>query len=223
MKVYDYNLIKKFKIPAKQVTTLDKNGLQRLINSMREDNISRLRLKTAIICLISCGCRVSELIKLNISDVDLESGTAQVIAKGGKMHTLIFNELAIAYIEKYLAMRAEQNQIEGCDALFTTVNLKVPNRWSVNDFERALRNHGKRAGFAISIHPHLLRRSSASLLFHQNASLSVVQRFLGHATPSVTERYYLGNTSFLEVERVHKEIMNDFNINSDSRIGGEEL
>ncbi len=96
------------------------------------------------------------------------------------------------------------------------MTLNIRNRWSVNDFERALRNHGKKAGFAISIHPHLLRRSSASLLFHQNASLSVVQRFLGHATPSVTERYYLGNTSFLEVERVHKGIMNDFNINLDT-------
>lgn len=223
MKVYNHNLIKKFKIPAKQVTTLDKDGLQKLINSMREDTLSRLRLKTAVIGSISSGCRVGELLKLNISDVDLESGTARVIAKGGKMHTLIFNELAITYIRKYLAMRAEQNQIDGCDALFTTVNLDVPKRWSVNDFERALRNHGKRAGFSISIHPHLLRRSSASLLFHQNASLSVVQRFLGHATPSVTERYYLGNTSFSEVERVHKEIMNDFEINSDSRIGGEEL
>lgn len=223
MKVYDYNLIKKFKIPAKQVTTLDKEGLQKLINSMREDTLSRLRLKTAVICLISCGCRVSELIKLNISDVNLKLGTAQVIVKGGKMHTLIFNELAIAYIKKYLAMRVEQNQIDGCDALFTTVNNKIPNRWSVNDFERALRNHGKKAGFQISIHPHLLRRSSASLLFHQNASLSVVQRFLGHATPSVTERYYLGNTSFSEVERVHKGIMNDFNINTDSGEGGEKI
>lgn len=107
MRVYDYNLIKKFKIPAKQVTTLDKEGLQKLINSMREDTLSRLRLKTAVVCLISCGCRVSELIKLNISDVNFESNTAQVVAKGGKMHTLIFNELAIAYIKKYLAMRAE--------------------------------------------------------------------------------------------------------------------
>ncbi len=117
----------------------------------------------------------------------------------------------------------DKNQIDGCEALFTTVNLDVPKPWSVNDFERALRNHGKKAGFAISIHPHLLRRSSASLLFHQNASLSVVQRFLGHATPSVTERYYLGNTSFSEVERVHKEIMNDFEINIDARKEKEVL
>ncbi len=107
MKVYDHNLIKKFKIPAKQVITLDKDGLQKLINSMKENTLSKLRLKTAVICLISSGCRVSELLKLNIADVDLESGTARVIAKGGKMHTLIFNELAIIYIKKYLAMRIE--------------------------------------------------------------------------------------------------------------------
>ncbi|HRZ34005.1 MAG TPA: site-specific integrase [Candidatus Moranbacteria bacterium] len=106
------------------------------------------------------------------------------------------------------------------EPLFATIGTDKPKRWSANDCERALRNHGKRAGFAISIHPHLLRRSSASLLFHQNASLSVVQRFLGHATPSVTERYYLGNTSFSEVERVHKEIMNDFDISADTRKDG---
>lgn len=81
MKVYDHNLIKKFKIPAKQVTTLDKDVLQRLINSMEEHTLSKLRLKTAVICLISSGCRVSELLKLNISDVDFQTGKAQVADK----------------------------------------------------------------------------------------------------------------------------------------------
>jgi len=107
MKVYDYNLIKKFRVPAKQINILDKDGLQKLINSMEEHTLSKLRLKTAVICLISSGCRVSELLKLNISDVDFQTGKAQVVAKGGKMHTLIFNELAITYIKKYLAMRID--------------------------------------------------------------------------------------------------------------------
>jgi len=204
-KVYSPNLITKFKIPAKQIIYLSKDELKKLIDSIEETNIYRLRLKTAVICLISCACRVSELIKLNISDVDFESGKAQVIAKGGRMHTLILNPLAIEYLKKYLALRDDNNP-----ALFVTAGVGKIKRWSVNDLERALRNQGKKAGFSISIHPHLLRRSSASLLFHQNASLSVVQRFLGHATPSVTEKYYLGNTSFSEVERVHKEIMNNF-------------
>ncbi len=114
----------------------------------------------------------------------------------------------------------DKKPIDGSEPLFVTANTKSPKRWQINDFERALRNHGKRMGFSMNIHPHLLRRSSASLLFHQKASLSVVQRFLGHATPSVTERYYLGNTSFSEVERVHKKIMNDFKISSDSGKGG---
>lgn len=213
MNVYDPNLIKKFKIPSKPIIYLTKEELEKLIHSISENNISRLRLKTAVICAISCGCRVSELLKLNIDDVDLVSGRAQVIAKGGRIQTLIFNDLAITYIKKYLEMRNDSSP-----ALFATANASIPKRWSVGDFERALRNQGKRAGFSISIHPHLLRRSSASLLFHQNASLSIVQRFLGHATPSVTERYYLGNTSFSEVEKVHKEIMNDFNIGKEVKV-----
>jgi len=108
MKIYDYNLIKKFKIPVKQVITLNKGELQKLIDSISEINISRLRLKAAVLCLISTGCRVSELLKLNVEDVDLKLGKAQVVAKGGKMHTLIFNDLAVSYIKKYLAMRANK-------------------------------------------------------------------------------------------------------------------
>ena len=50
-------------------------------------------ITTAVICLISSACRVSELIRLDISDIDFKNGKAQVLAKGGKMHTLIFNRI----------------------------------------------------------------------------------------------------------------------------------
>lgn len=208
MKVYSAENIKKFKIPVKQVITLNREELERLINSLPEKTICQLRLKTAVICLISSGCRVSELLNLNISDVNLETGMAQVIAKGGKLHALIFNDLALRYIRKYLAMREKINEL---DALFVTSNTTVPKRWQVNDFERTLRNHGRKVGFNKSIHPHLIRASVSTLMFSESASLSTVQRFLGHSSPSITERYYLGNTSFSEVQRVHKEIMK-FNV-----------
>lgn len=203
LECYNPDLIKKFKIPRKQINYLTKEEMLKLIDSIIENTITRLRLKTAVICLISSGCRVSELVSLNITDISFETGTAQVIAKGGKLHTLIFNDMALEYIKKYLLQRKDAH-----DALFVTNNLEKPQRWCSSDLQRALREQGKRAGFSQNIHPHLLRRSAGTLLFHQNASLSVVQRFLGHATPTVTERYYLGNTSFLEVEKAHKSIMN---------------
>lgn len=200
---YNADLIKKFKIPRKQINYLTKEEMLKLIDSITENTIARLRLKTAVVCLISCGCRVSELISLNIADVNFETGKAQVIAKGGKLHTLIFNDMALEYIKKYILRRSDKHE-----ALFVTNKLEAPNRWCSSDLQRALKEQGERAGFSQSIHPHLLRRSAGTLLFHQNASLSVVQRFLGHATPTVTERYYLGNTSFAEVEKAHKSIMN---------------
>jgi integrase/recombinase XerD len=107
IEVFDRTKIKKFKNLPKPITTLDKKELEMLVNSLKENTISRLRLKTAVICLISTGCRVSELLRLNLSDIDFETGKAQVIAKGGKLHTLIINELALKYIKKYLAMRVE--------------------------------------------------------------------------------------------------------------------
>lgn len=201
-RVYDFRRIERFREPRKKVEFLTKNELHRLLNSIDESaGITKLRLKTAVICLFSTGCRVSELLSLNRSDINFQTGIVELSTKGGKIQKKIFNRIALEYLDKYLKARGDSNE-----ALFATRYSDFPKRWQINDFERALRNCGRKIDLKVT--PHSLRRTAATIMFHSGVSLSVVQQFLGHSSPQVTERHYLGDSNFSEVENAHKKVMN---------------
>lgn len=202
VEVYDYIKIKKFTEPRKKIEFLKKEEIKILLDSIDDSScITRLRLKTVIFCLFSCGCRVSELVSLNRTDIDFKTGLFEVKTKGGKIQKKILNPVALKYLEKYLEKR-----IDSHESLFCTHNSESPKRWQINDLQRALRNQGRRVG--IKVTPHTLRRSASSYMFHNGVPLSTVQQFLGHSSPQVTERYYLGDSSFSEVENAHRKVMN---------------
>lgn len=200
--VYDPVKIRKFTEPRKKIEFLKKEEIQRLLDSIDDKSgITRLRLKTAILCLFSSGCRVSELLSLNCNDIDFQTGLFETRTKGGKIQKKILNPVALEYLGRYLAERTDSHE-----SLFCTHNSESPKRWQINDLQRALRNQGRRVGLRVT--PHTLRRSASTYLFHNGVSLSTVQQYLGHSHPQVTERYYLGDSSFAEVERAHSEVMN---------------
>lgn len=200
LKVYPYEKIRKFKSEQKKIEYLTKEQIKTLLDSIKETGVTRLRLKTAIVCLFSSACRVSELISLNISDINFETGISEIRVKGGKLLRIIFNPMSRKYIKKYLKMRKD-----GHEALFVTYHSDSPKRWQLNDLERSLRNQGRKVG--IKVHPHKLRRSAATFMFQNNVPLPVVQRYLGHSSPSITEKFYLGDSSFDSVIEAHKRVM----------------
>lgn len=200
LKVYPYEKIRKFKHEQKKVEYLTISQIEKLTDSIKEKSITRMRLKTAIICLFSSACRASELISLNISDINFETGISEIRVKGGKLHRIIFNPMSLKYIKKYLAMRADSHE-----ALFVTYHSDSPKRWQLNDLERSLRNQGRKVG--ISVHPHKIRRSAATFMFQKNIPLPIIQRYLGHSSPSITEKFYLGDSSFDSVLEAHKRVM----------------
>lgn len=200
MKVYPYEKIRKFKSEQKKIEYLTKEQIKTLLDSIKETSVTRLRLKTAIVCLFSSACRVSELISLNISDINFETGISEIRVKGGKLLRIIFNPMALKYIKKYLAMRGDKHE-----ALFVTYHSDLPKRWQLNDIERSLRNQGRKIG--LSVHPHKLRRSAATYMFQNNIPLPIIQQYLGHSSPSITEKFYLGDSSFDSVLAAHKKVM----------------
>ena len=203
--IYNFDQIKKFKEESKPVEFLTDEEVQVLINSIKEICITKLRLKTLIICLLSTGARISEMLSLNKEDMDFESGIVSVRGKGGKINQIIFNKLSLEYLKKYLRKRKDN-----CPALFATSLTNNPRRWQVNCSERAMRNQGKRAGLKKRIYPHLMRKTSASKMFFAGAPLPVVARFLSHSDLATTQKYYLRGANFEEVKKYHGNIM-DFN------------
>lgn len=203
--VYDFNRITKFKVPVKEVEYLTEEELIRLANCPKESNITGLRLRAAIWTLISTGCRASELLNLRKSNIDSKNGVAQIRTKGDKPHQIIFNRQSLDAINKYLEKRNDDEEW-----VFVTA-VPNPKRWKISDLERSLRGIGKKMGFKKNIRPHLIRKSSATLLFKKGTPLGVVQSYLNHSSPQITSRFYLGSSNFEELRRNHDRVMNNLN------------
>lgn len=196
--IYDFNQIKKFKEEKKPVEFLSDNEVQILINSIKDSCITKFRLKTLIICLLSTGARISEMLSLDKNDMDWVSGIVSCKGKGGKINQIIFNELSREYLKKYLDKRRDD-----CPALLATTN---GTRWEISCAERAMRNQGKIAGLKKRVYPHLMRKTSASKMFFAGAPLPVVSRFLSHSDLATTQKYYLRGANFEEVQDYHKAL-----------------
>ncbi|MFZ2193165.1 MAG: tyrosine-type recombinase/integrase [Candidatus Moraniibacteriota bacterium] len=209
IKVFDPIKVTKFTVPQKEVSYLTKEQLITLASAPSNKTITGLRMRAVIQTAISTGCRVSELLGLNKSQIDFEtSSVVSIRTKGNRPHQIIFNPASQMAIQEYLEIRGDDN----CDALFATINANNIGRLQVNDLQRGLRNLGKKLGFKINVTPHLIaRRSVATLMFKEGVPLGVIQKFLNHSSSQVTTKFYIGNLDFEEVKKHHKAIM-DFNV-----------
>ena len=133
------------------------------------------------------GLRVSELLGLERSGLDLEGRGVTVRGKGDKQRTVPFGRSAKRTLEDYLeharpalAPRARHDRV--------FVNARG-GPLSRSGFWRILRLHARAAGLATRIHPHALRHSFATHLLHGGADLRVVQELLGHASIATTSIY----------------------------------
>jgi integrase/recombinase XerD len=196
--VYDYGLVKKFREENKPVEVLSDEDVKTLLNSIKENCVTKLRLKTLIVCLLSTGSRISAMMSINKEDINWENGVVSVIGKGRKINQMIFNELSREYLKKYLDKRND-NYPE----LFVT---SKGTRWSVNCVERAIRNQGIRAGIKKRVHCHIFRATSASKMFFSGVPLSVVSRFLSHSNLATTQKFYLRGANFEEVQSYHNTL-----------------
>ncbi len=135
------------------------------------------------------GVRVSELIGLNVRDVDLEEGLAAVYGKGRKERLVPVGGVAIRAIRTYLRElrpRLEAGRGRGSGALFLNGRGGSLSRMGV---WKILRKHVERAGIERRVTPHTLRHTFATHLLEGGADLASVQEMLGHADIATTQIY----------------------------------
>ena len=135
----------------------------------------------ALLDFLYCtGCRVSEVARLNIDDIDFENMECTVLGKGNKERTVYLSEVAAMNLGEYLASREDNNE-----ALFTG---KGTERLGKNGIEVLLKRLGKRAG-VINVHPHRYRRTLATNLLDRGMNIQDVAVILGHADLKTTQVY----------------------------------
>jgi len=163
---------------------LTQKEVESLIEGIPDTTPLGIRDKAVVECLYSTGMRISELVRLNVSDL---RGSNQVIikGKGNKERIVFFGEYAMESLERYLKeVRPILTKREGEDALFLNKN---GTRLSSRSVERMIERYGYMIGKDIS--PHTMRHSFATHLLENGADLRAVQELLGHSDLSTTQKY----------------------------------
>lgn len=180
------------KIDQNLPKTLDYDQLTLMLNP-RSSSLSELRDVTIIEVIYSCGLRVSELVGLNVNDIDAEQGFLKVMGKGGKMRHTPLGESAQKAISRYLQ---KTNTTQG--ALFLN-NRQA--RVSVRAIQEMVKKRALEVGIKINVHPHMLRHAAATHFLQSSHDLRSVQEFLGHESIKSTQVYT--HLDFLELSKVY--------------------
>lgn len=140
------------------------------------DNVRNLAL---VDFLYATGCRVSEVVRLDISDVDFEKMECIVLGKGNKERKVYLTEVAAMHLQEYLNSREDS-----CEALFVGRG----KRLGKNGIETIIKGLGKMAGVE-NAHPHRYRRTLATNLLDRGMNIQDVAAILGHADLKTTQIY----------------------------------
>ena len=154
----------------------------------KHDN--RTRDYAMITLFLNCGMRLSELIGINISDIDFENRKLNVIGKGNKERTIYLNDACISAIKDYLAIRPHDAvKFDSRDALFLSEQKK---RISKRTVQYIVKQEIKLAGIekANKYSVHKLRHTAATLMYkYGEVDIRALQELLGHESISTTEIY----------------------------------
>ncbi len=173
----------------------------KLPNFLTEEEVKRLledgpdtkkplgiRDRAILELLYSSGLRISELISLDVPDVDLKRGILKVRGKRGKIRYVPMNNLALFWLSKYLnEVRGRVIKVKEKGALFLNRSGRRLTRqfvWQI------IKKYGEKLGLDPSkLYPHVLRHSFATHLLQRGADLRSIQLLLGHSSITTTEIY----------------------------------
>jgi len=137
--------------------------------------------------LYGTGLRVSELVSLDVTSVDLDAGWLRVLGKGRKVREVPVGGAAERALRVYLARRLELlGKTAPHDALFLNAR---GGRLSDRGVRKLLKDAQLKAGMEPKVSPHGLRHSFATHMLDSGADLRAIQELLGHSSLSTTQRY----------------------------------
>ena len=179
------------KIDSRSLKFLNNDQVTRLLNSPSISSLGGLRDKAILEVLFSTGLRVSELVKLNRDEIDLERREFGVIGKGGRPRVVFLSKRAVKWLKRYLDERTDDWR-----PVFIHLKGKLDEadqgekmRLSVRSVQRIVNKYARKARLPIKITPHGLRHSMATDLLMGGADVRVVQEMLGHKNIATTQIY----------------------------------
>ena len=167
--------------------SLTEDEVETLIKAPDTSTDLGLRDRAMLEVLYATGLRVSELVGLRLSQVNLRQGVVRVMGKGNKERLVPLGEEAVYWLDKYQRdARVNLFKNEANDVMFPSNRGKMMTRQT---FWHAVKRHSLVAGIHKNMSPHVLRHAFATHLLNHGADLRVVQMLLGHSDISTTQIY----------------------------------
>lgn len=175
------------KIEKKLPRVLSLTDIERLLDAPETETFAGLRDQAMLELLYATGIRVSELISIRVSDINLSAGFLRCMGKGSKERIIPVGEYAQKVLSSYLTIaRPGLLRDSSDDSLFLNHHGTPLSR---QGFWKILKKYAQEAGIIADITPHTLRHSFATHLLERGADLRAVQEMLGHADISTTQIY----------------------------------
>lgn len=172
--------------PPKLPRVLTKQEIDRLMAAAANP-----RDRAVLELFYATGCRISEIARLKVGDVDFRQREIRVLGKGNRERIALFGKAAADALTAYLDGRKN-------GLLFPGRMLKRAAPWMLRNIIKAV---GNRAG--LRVRPHMLRHSVATHLLTHGANLGYVREFLGHRSLSSTQIYT--HVAIDDLARVHEQ------------------
>ena len=162
--------------------SMSESEVEKLLNSPDASKEIEQRDKAMIEMLYATGMRISELVNLKITDIDMNRSVIKVMGKGSKERLIPFGESASEALFNYLKIRKDSSSKE----VFISNRGRKITRVA---FWQRIKVYLLRENLKISISPHTLRHAFATHLLNRGADLRSVQLLLGHSDLSTTQIY----------------------------------
>lgn len=197
--VVSYNPALDVRPPKKAATlprTVDVDDLAAILDVVPEDTLE-IRDHALLELFYASGMRLAEAVGLDVADLDLDRGQAQVLGKGNRQRIVPIGSRAGVALQRWLQQRPQLARADE-SALFVSMR---GTRLSRSSVAVRMKRWAVAHGLPVHLHPHKLRHSFATHMLESSADLRAVQEFLGHANIATTQIYT--HLDFSHLSRVY--------------------
>lgn len=185
-----FSQVKSMKAQKQLPVVLTGEEIEMMINAPEDDTLG-IRDKTMFSLLYSTGCRLSEMLQINIEDIDLSSSRILVHGKGRKDRYVFLTRRASGLLELYLPLRLELLKNLGASLVSQQALLvnKRGKRLTPQGVHYIFHTYVRMLGIDKHVTPHTFRHTFATHILDNDAGIRVVQELLGHQNVATTQIY----------------------------------
>lgn len=175
------------KMDRRLPTFLTHGEMAQLIDAPDVSTVFGLRDRAILELLYASGLRVSEVVSLDLGDIDFNSRQLRVWGKGAKERVALMGEPAADALERYLG--DSRPRLQGSTSNPAVFLNRFGDRLAARRVQHMVRRYARQAGLDLRVFPHIVRHTFATHMLDGGADLRVVQDLMGHAKLSTTQIY----------------------------------